>query len=774
MMMHKEKAAGFHLPDFEALLVLLRDAVNAAWPTRSKKRYTKVKVLLISWDKDDLGVSSEIAALKSVFEGLYHYEVEGWKIPSIQAPILLAQKIANLLQTEGEKGNLIILYYAGHARPNEQPGGSPVWVANRSRDSPKLQSSVLHSLLGEIDCDVLLLYDCCHAIQAGEALSGEGVVETLAACGFESIAAGVGDHSFTSSFIDELAEAARTQKWLSVVELHRQLINRLQAWKSKVRFTDDTNSTVALDERTGRPLFEPPYRRTPIYCFLSKKPRTILLSPLPASTLSNSRQEFVLLNTPTIQQRQIPSRDTEVLISVRLRGDRLSAERWKQWKEWLLEAPPEAQGITIDAAYPSGSVMLVLKIPLVVWDLLPDSPAISFIGYATGENCALEFNRLCQEDSDGDVEMPRNSQTGTGIIRKSSWPRAFERGQGKFYRYETESAYYDERNNAPDGTSNLTSKEIIDAFTESNDDPSRQYLCDEVRAFCSPANFNVLLSGGHHHDAASAVAIVDDRLPDNDGASHDGLQFLNRYQLFNALRNETISEEKREGPVVARRRLLYVANLDSWTALSIIAAASHNQAFFLKDFVYKYITFPLQPTMGVQFKSSGSQAFQLSFHLPFLAWRKGDGQHYLNTENGSEKKRRPLRYSNDVSFLDQSEGRASSFIHQAQFSCMVTGVDKHFWTAYGFFDTYHDRGESKYDVHQYADSDSEDDSIEMDPLTGRRHAADTPIWTPREYFLRVLESCINEAKHEWLNVGMTLLKKITPYVRLPAMRRMLT
>ena len=83
----------------------------------------------MSWEKDDSDVDAEIRPLESVFRGLYHYDTECWKIPSKRSAFELSRKIADLVDANGQEGNLLILYYGGHARPNENPGGSPVWVA---------------------------------------------------------------------------------------------------------------------------------------------------------------------------------------------------------------------------------------------------------------------------------------------------------------------------------------------------------------------------------------------------------------------------------------------------------------------------------------------------------------------------------------------------------------------------------------------------------------------------------------------------------------------
>ncbi|KAK3313608.1 hypothetical protein B0H66DRAFT_566617 [Apodospora peruviana] len=782
---HDTSAAAYHIPTFSHLVSQLNDAVEATWPERPSATYTRVKVLLMSWEKDDLGVESETQALSSIFQGLYNYDVESWKIPSRRPAIELSRKIADLIDTYGREGNLLIFYYGGHARPNEQAGGSPVWVANRSRSSPSVQSSIVHSLLAEIDCDVLFLPDCCHAIQAGEASTGKGVIETLAACGFESITPEVGRHSFTTSLVQELAYAAHTKEWPSVVELHRRLINRLQTWQPSVYFTDNTRSVVHLDANTGQPVFELPRRRTPIYCFLSKKPRTIVLSPLPAPVSSEPGEPFVFLNPLQQQAKEKDPIGPEILVTCRLRDHRLNVD---QWKEWLLRAPPGAQGIRITDIYPSFSTLLLLRLPLVVWDMLPSSPAISFVGYVTGKSHLPDFKRRLgpaldtfsmQEDTvqeknpsaAGDVESSPGRLSTVARPRKDPgvcqtgqhlWPESFDSPHKRVYMMEDQSYCLDLSEYQYD-TRTSKSEKIIKAFTGDVGDPSKMYICEEINSFCSTASFELLLEQ-QEQTFSMPSTIVDDRWLDVDSTSSGRARILGPQNLYDVLskkseRPESLTQTDAEdeySPV--RRRLIHITNPDAMSLLAIVSTASQNQAFALRDFVYKYITF--QPGMDVRIQSSRSLSFELSFHLPFFAWRSGAGDS-VDTRPGTDM--RPLRSRKDLSFLEKPAGRHNTFVYEAQISCVVTGIADRFWTAYGFFDTYHDGGNNvKHDVHLYEPTEGEPD---MDPLTGGRHASDTPIWTARDYFLRVLESSVSEVKDEWHNTVLNLTKKIKPFTR---------
>lgn len=70
--------------------------------------------------------------------------------------------------------------------------------------SPTLPSGGVQQLFEEAELDVLLLLDSCHSSHPAINVSGQGVTEVVAACGFETPAPAVGPHSFTSALIREL------------------------------------------------------------------------------------------------------------------------------------------------------------------------------------------------------------------------------------------------------------------------------------------------------------------------------------------------------------------------------------------------------------------------------------------------------------------------------------------------------------------------------------------------------------------------------------------
>lgn len=182
----------------------------------------------------------------------------------------------------------------------------------------------------------------------------------------------------------------------------------------------------------------------------------------------------------------------------------------------------------------------------------------------------------------------------------------------------------------------------------------------------------------------------------------------------------------------------------------------------VKLYVRNLIPYVGRPLPSNSPQSSGSQGFHLSFHLPFLAWR----QHSTPSVDARRTAgNQPLRATRDVSFLGRVNGQSPTYMHEAQLSCMIVGLDNRQWTAYSFFDTYHDGGESKHDVLSYQSTQG---GLMMDPLTCGRFVSENPVTDAREYFLRVMESCIAEIKEEWQNAGRQVLKSLKPSVSTPS------
>jgi len=119
----------------------------------------------------------------------------------------------------------------------------------------------------------------------------------------------------------------------------------------------------------------------------SGEPSKVLRNASPEGAIETSGD---LAGTGIIQIQQ--ARFPQVLVCFRVTRDDFDPATWAKW---LLEAPAEARDLVkIDGFYGSFSSLLLVRMPIQVWDVLPGSPAVSFVGFVTTSN---EGPRLQEE-----------------------------------------------------------------------------------------------------------------------------------------------------------------------------------------------------------------------------------------------------------------------------------------------------------------------------------------------------------------------------------------
>lgn len=250
-------------------------------------------------------------------------------------------------------------------------------------------------MLEEAECDVLILLDCCAAASSGGS-HGRGVTEVIAACGFEAFAPGVGQHSFTRSLIEELKYLSQRCDAITTALLHNKVLARIKkSWNP--RYSSDGS-----EER----------RRTPIHIHLSDdtKQRCIKLAPLQPMTVFNSSsgslqvsssqssasstsvsEDVDMIGSDETSQSSLsevwPDKQFEapkVLISVALQDDqRLNAE---DWLDWLKSVPALAKFVHVEGVFKSDSTLLLLSLPVAIWDSIPRDCAVTFIAFVRSSN----------------------------------------------------------------------------------------------------------------------------------------------------------------------------------------------------------------------------------------------------------------------------------------------------------------------------------------------------------------------------------------------------
>ncbi|KAL8986954.1 MAG: hypothetical protein Q9169_008742, partial [Polycauliona sp. 2 TL-2023] len=225
---------------------------------------------------------------------------------------------------------------------------------------------------------VLIILDCCYAANAVRDTSESTTKEILAACGRENPTLGVGARSFTSALIEELQ--AFGEQPFTVAMLH----NRLITMRWRLAFT-------------------------PVYALLSEHGgHSIELAPQPAAehTIhpfnggnSNHDEDMMDITAP-----EAIAKGTRVLLAVSISNDAIGDI--VEWKQWLVNGAPRIITqieVKVEGVFKSHSTMLVVSLPIVAWDRLPDKAAYRFIGFVKSEN--LNQTQLCS-DKEGEPPAP--------------------------------------------------------------------------------------------------------------------------------------------------------------------------------------------------------------------------------------------------------------------------------------------------------------------------------------------------------------------------------
>ena len=266
-----------------------------------------------------------------------------------------------------------------------------------AEDSATLPWYGLQTSLEQADSDVLILLDCCAAASCTGG-SGNGVTEVIAACGFETWAPGVGEHSFTRSLISALEDWEDRHPPLSGAVLHSEILSRIKYWNPKY------HNVTQHQRREGAER-----RKTPIHITVSNQDneRSIVLSPIkpppelssePSSSLisphgltpeaasASSAESEALTSSPLSDHdtfKEVCGQPKDhcptVLITLALEDDQRLATR--DWAKWLQSAPGIIKYGHVEGIYHSDSILVLLTLPVAIWDLLPNHPAVKFISF---------------------------------------------------------------------------------------------------------------------------------------------------------------------------------------------------------------------------------------------------------------------------------------------------------------------------------------------------------------------------------------------------------
>jgi hypothetical protein len=100
----------------------LHAAAQAIFPDQSRPQYSKVYVLMLCWEDTDphKPIPTDMSRLFDVFDNIYHFETEIWRIPNENCHVEANQRILDFMRLGGDSpDDLKIVFYSGQARLNK-------------------------------------------------------------------------------------------------------------------------------------------------------------------------------------------------------------------------------------------------------------------------------------------------------------------------------------------------------------------------------------------------------------------------------------------------------------------------------------------------------------------------------------------------------------------------------------------------------------------------------------------------------------------------------
>ena len=261
--------------------------------------------------------------------------------------------------------------------------------SNQKPNAPSVKWYAHQVTLEEVKSDVLIILDCCSAGGSGGD-TAKGTKEVIAACGFETWAPGVGQHSFTKSLIDELKYLS-TGPSFSASSLHSRVLDRLKHWNPVYNAEG-----LSVQDSNGR-YHDKERRKTPVYISLNKDSncRSIEIGSLMRRSRSDERipsRGQKAVNDGSLDGMAKFLKDErfehiEVTLSVQVEAGQIL--RPEDMTDWIKAMPVLAKSVKLHAAIPSFSTLLLLSVPVAVWNLLPEHPACSFVGFTRPLNLRI-------------------------------------------------------------------------------------------------------------------------------------------------------------------------------------------------------------------------------------------------------------------------------------------------------------------------------------------------------------------------------------------------
>ncbi|KAI1778150.1 hypothetical protein F4818DRAFT_405048 [Hypoxylon cercidicola] len=377
--------------EFESFARHLQDAAMLIYRQSQKSPYTDVSVLILRWEEDN-AIEHDLVALDQVFRERYNYRTERFNIPTVANPsIKLGVRVASFLE-QASPDHLFIIYYAGFGYVGVD--SQLYWASNPSKDAPKLKWSGIRCLFEEAQSDILLLLDTC-AVKEQASANGNSAKQIIAMSAPEHYSQDHMSRSFTSHVTEALARPTAAKPFTAEHLYHEVVSQRKQDLIQASGLTNGASKSITFAEKL--PV---------LYTISPGKGQGISLCPLAPSADPQLRSLRVgvdgdaqLLRAsredPVIHPSAVADLtfdEPRVLVCTTFVGE--ASPDMSSFNHWLHNAPPIASEIAVEGMFLGPPTMLLISMPLAVWNVVQHDKVCCFLGYINSHNMTHLYNKV--------------------------------------------------------------------------------------------------------------------------------------------------------------------------------------------------------------------------------------------------------------------------------------------------------------------------------------------------------------------------------------------
>ena len=316
-------------------------AATALGPNR---RYDHVVALVTYWSDavhDRPYLQDQATNLHALFKSTFNFDAgeAPFSIPAEDPRTAFNRAFESALaeaepRTQSKETNLFILYYGGHASVESDRSGRATWDSD-DRGTHRIYWSDFQSRLEEVDCDLLLLFDCCHRdAMMSLKWTFKKRCELLCASGPKDKTVRTSDRSFTKLITEILAQEFKHYRQCDILKL-----------RSKLTSSQNMHA-LTID---------------PSYRLLSKPVQPSILLHVPAGTGADNSTMLELRRMPDARALlKVPFLDHEIKTQI---------EHWQQFPKLKpLDASEVelyvASEMVVHCAYEARDVVAIVSVPL--------------------------------------------------------------------------------------------------------------------------------------------------------------------------------------------------------------------------------------------------------------------------------------------------------------------------------------------------------------------------------------------------------------------------